>query len=318
MSQMQVSATSLLCELIESEADEINGYTLRSYPDQAGACLLQEKMLVYGRRRTWVKCPECRAEQARVVRDINEHQMMLQCPECLDVTADISHSRTHKVSMSRFISMLLIGLNLSQLGMTEIESGLIWKLGTTQKARGKPTTWYFARRLRSPRVANRLRQQIKDDNAIETCTVLTSTNMPLDDGSALAQIDARSLSSVGRIGKSTFQMFDDRLEDLGVQVASERKPRTTLKFLSDGIAYVEGEKFELEKQQILLLQALLEDRDREMTREDLREKCRSQAQKFSPRKVFDRNELVYKTFIEYQKVDRTYILLVDKDQEFYA
>jgi hypothetical protein len=317
MSQAQIDATGLFCQLLEMESGEINGHALLRYPNKAGSCLLTERMLVMGRSRTWVKCPECEMEQAKYVRDTNQDQIILRCPECLEVTADRSHIQTHKVEISRFLPTLLNGLELSKQGFVEIEKDNIWKLGTTQRGRGKPTTWYFARRLRSARVAERLKQQLLADKSIETCTVLTSSTVPLDSSHVLAQVDVRSLPMIGRVSKSTFHIFDDRLKQRGTQVIDESRPRTTLRFLSDGVAYVEGEKFVLEKMQIRLLQALLDDRDHEMTREALKDACGSQSQTFGPRKVFQRSEDVYDTFIQYQKGDEIYLLKIDAEKEFY-
>ncbi len=317
MSQSQVDATGLFCQLLEMESGEINGHALLQYPNRAGACLLAERMLVMGRSRTWVKCPECEVEQAKYVQDANQDQVILRCPDCLDVTADRSHIQTHKVEIARFLPTLLNGLELSKQGFVEIEMGNIWKLGTTQQGRGKPTTWYFARRLRSARVAERLKQQLLDDDSIETCTVLTSSAIPLDSVHALARVDVRSLPMVGRVGKSTFHIFDERLKPRGTQVPDEVKPRTTLRFLSNGVVYVEGERFDLERMQIRLLQALLDDRDHEMTREELRDACESQNQRFSPVKVFQRKEVVYDAFVRHQKGDGTYLLVFDLEREFF-
>jgi hypothetical protein len=317
MSQMQVDATSLLCGLLETESGEINGHALHGYPNQAGACLVKERMLSIGRSRSWSKCPECQVEQARYVRDVSSDQILLRCPDCLDVSAPTAHVQTLRVAFDRFISALLNGLELSRQGLIEIERDLIWKLGTTQKTRGKPTTWYFARRLKAPRVAERLRQQIMADKSAETCAILTSASLSLESGHVLSQLDVRSLPMVGRISTSAFHMFDDRLEMTGVQPVNETKPRTTLRYLNEGVAYVDGQRFELAKSQVRLLQALIEDRDNEMTREELRDRCGSQSQSFSPSKVFERNKVVYHAFVQHQEGDGTYMLLIDKDKEFF-
>lgn len=127
----------------------------------------------------------------------------------------------------------------------------------------------------------------------------------------------RCLSTLGRLGKSTFHVFSDRLESDGFQVASERKPRTTLKYLNEGVAYVEGERIELNPMQVRLLQALVDDLDHEMTREELKEKCGSQAQRFTPVKVFQRKELVYRTFVQHLQGDAVYQLISHEGEEFF-
>lgn len=75
------------------------------------------------------------------------------------------------------------------------------------------------------------------------------------------------------------------------------------------IAYVNGEAFPLEPMQTNILIALMEDYDHRMEANDLREKCRSDADPFQPVKFFGRNMLVYRTFIRYSKSDREYELI---------
>jgi hypothetical protein len=62
-----------------------------------------------------------------------------------------------------------------------------------------------------------------------------------------------------------------------------------------------------------LLLALMDDFDREMDRDALRTACQSQADPFSPSKVFERNPVVYKRFIKYLSGDCVYALQIPEE-----
>jgi hypothetical protein len=76
---------------------------------------------------------------------------------------------------------------------------------------------------------------------------------------------------------------------------------------------VDGVDYALEPRQKDLLLALMDDFDREMDRDALRTACRSQADPFSPSKVFERIPVVYKQFIKYQSGDGVYALQIPEE-----
>ena len=268
-----------------------------------------------GKSKDWVTCPECGIELAQVIREIGVEKVALRCPECQDVTGPKFLTDTHKVSFPKFVRSLLVGLDLTLDGQYLIRDDQIWRLGTTQQGREKVKTWYFARQLHRPEVAARLREQISLDKTSTSCTVLTSSDLPLPDGSPLTGYDVRSLIMMGRVSQSKFDFFADRLGATGPQILDDAEPGTTLRFVKgDAIAFVEGSKYDLTGNQQKILLALIDSRDHELDKDVLKDACGSQAQKFSPSKEFQRsNKIVYDTFIHHRPDDRVYALIISAD-----
>lgn len=319
MSDSQVQATSLFCRLLEQSKPEINGQALCGGDNAVAAThLLRERVLVLGKPRDWVTCPECDIETARVVRDLTPDLIALHCPECGDVSASRRLRETHKVALQKFIASLLNGLGFAANGSKQIEPDLIWRLGTTEATRGKAMTWYFARQLYRPDIAVRLREQIALERTTQSCVVLTSSELPLPAGSAMTEFDVRSLFMVGRVGQSTFEFFPDRQATPGPQVLAEAAPGTTLRYVrNDAKVFIDGVEYPLEPAQQSILVALIDDLDHEMDKDALKTACNSQMQRFSPSKVFERNALAYRTFIRYQRDDARYALTIpDEDRDW--
>lgn len=315
MSQAQVEATALLCRLLERDTPEINGQALFAGHAEAATHLLREWLLVMGPPLDWVTCPECGIETARVVSELPAERMALRCPDCEDVEAPRRLRETHKVALPRVITGLLNGLGLSATGVKPIEHEVAWRLGTTEPARGKALTWYFARQLARAEVAARLREQIALERAATSCVVLTSSELPLPVASPLQGFDVRALPSVARISQSRFEFFAGRQALPGPQQINETDPQatalTTLQYVrAHGKVFIDGVAFALEPRQQSILLALIDDRDHEMDKEALKTACGSQAQRFSPSKEFDRNPRVYKTFIRYLRDDERYALII--------
>jgi len=244
MSQSQIDATALFCQLLEKDKPEIDGQTLRSGANKEAADhILRERLLVLGKSKDWVTCPECGVELAQVLREIGVEKVALRCPECQDISGPKFLTDTHKVSFPKFVRSLLVGLDLTLDGQYVIRDDQIWRLGTTQQGREKVKTWYFSRQLHRPEVAARLKEQISLDKTSTSCTVLTSSDLPLPDGSPLTGYDVRSLITMGRVTQSKFDFFADRLGATGPQILDEAKPGTTLRYVeSKSIAFVEGEE----------------------------------------------------------------------------
>ena len=320
MSQAQVDATALLCRLLERDKPEINGQALVTAHADAATHLLRERLLVLGRTLDWVTCPECGIETARVVRELSPDRITLRCPACADVEAPRRLRETHKVALQRVIAALLNGLVLSTNGLKPIDHEMTWRLGTTEPMRGKALTWYFARRLTRADVAVRLREQIALERTTTSCVVLTSSELPLPPASPVVGFDVRSLPNVARIGQSRFEFFAERQALPGPQTIAEVDPvttaMTTLQYVrAHGKVFVDGVEYALEPRQQSILLVLIDDLDHEMDKDALKTACGSQAQRFSPSKEFDRNPLVYKTFIRYLRDDERYALIIpDNDR----
>lgn len=318
MSQKQIDATALLCRLLERSQAEITGSLLREIEQKsASELLLRERILVSSNPLDWITCPECNIETARVVRETSVDQILLLCPECEDFEVPRYHREIHKVSIQKFIRRLLNGLNLSINGMKQIEPDHLWRLGSTEEKRGKALTWYFARRLYRPEIAHHLCNQIILEKTMQSCIILTSSEVPLPAGSMLAEFDVRPLFTVGRIGSSTFEFYRDRLNTHGAQILEEAIPGTTLRYVKNNRkVYINGSEYLLEPIQQRILLALIDDRDHEMNKEAIKSACGSESGHFSPSKAFDRNDdtkLVYRTFIKFLSEDDCYSLIIPEE-----
>lgn len=315
MSQSQIDATGLICHLLEKDKAEIDGQTLRSGANRdAAEHILRERLLVLGKPKDWVTCPECGIELAKVVRDISVDKVGLRCPQCQDVSAARHLTATHKVSLSKFIQSLMVGLDMKANSQYMIRDDQIWCLGTTQQGRAKVVTWYFSRHLHRPEIAALLKEQMALDKTQASCMILTSSDVPLPAGSPLTGYDVRSLVTMGRVRQSKFDFIPDRICATGPQILDEATPGTTLRYVeSQSMAFVEGKKYDLTGNQQAILLALLRARDHELDKEALKDACGSEAQVFSPSKEFQRNKVVYGTFIAYRADDRVYGLRISAD-----
>jgi Zn-finger nucleic acid-binding protein len=315
MSQSQIDATGLICQLLEKDKAEIDGQTLQSGANSDAAHhILRERLLVLGKPKDWVTCPECGIELAQVVRDIGVDKVALRCPQCQDVAAARHLTATHKVSLSKFIQSMMVGLDMKANSQYMIRDDQIWRLGTTQQGRAKVMTWYFARHLHRPEIAALLKEQIALDKTQASCMVLTSSDVPLPAGSPLTGYDVRSLVTMGRVTQSKFDFIPDRIGAIGPQVLDEATPGTTLRYVeSQSIAFVEGKKYNLTSNQQAILLALVRARDHELDKETLKDACGSEAQTFSPSKEFQRNKVVYDAFIAYRADDRVYALSISEE-----
>jgi len=196
-------------------------------------------------------------------------------------------------------------------GIQDERAWQLWRLGTSTAKRGKGVTWYFARHLHWTEVALRLHEQIAADQSLQSCVILTSSEVPLPRTSPLSGFEVRSLLTVGQIEAHSFTFFPDRHPAPGVQCLEEAAPGTSLRYVKPkGLVYIDGEEIKLEPRERKLLIALIDDLDHEMDNAGLRDKVGSVAEKFSPSKVFDRKPLVYRTFIRFLREDGRYQLQI--------
>lgn len=315
MSATQISTTSVLCQLLEREKPEVNGMALlNGQYGSAGKDLLRERLLVIGQSLSHVTCSECEIELARVVRDLAHEKILLYCDECGEVNSPRSLQETYKVSLPKFIDRLMLGLGTTPSAKKEINPEVAWRIGITEPTRGKPFTWYFARHLHDHKVAQRLVETIRRDQAHKSAKIITSSELPLPEGSPLMSFDVVNLSAVARISQSKFEFFSDRMA-VPVAVSIDAPQfQTTLRFVrNEDKVRVDGRTYELEPRQKDILLALIENSDHEMETSALRTACNSQANQFSPSKAFERNVQVYKKFIKYQSDDRVYTLKIPEE-----
>jgi hypothetical protein len=253
-------------------------------------------------------------ELARVVRDLAHENILLSCDECGEVTSPRSLQETYKVSLPKLIDRLMLGLGTQPSAKKEVATEVAWRIGVTEPVRGKPLTWYFARHLHDHKAAQRLMETIRQDQAHKSAKVLTSSALPLPEGSPLSDFDVVHLSDIARISQSKFEFFNDRMTVPVATSVEDTQFRTTLRLVrTEGKARVDGVDYPLEPRQKDLLLALMDDFDREMDRDALRTACRSQADPFSPSKVFERIPVVYKRFIKYQPSDGIYALQIPEE-----
>ncbi len=319
MSLAQMNATALLCQLLEMNQSQINGAAMVGPEhDQAGRELLHERLLGIGSSLAYVTCPECGVELARVVRQTGRDQIMLHCDECQEVTAGIALQQTYKVHLSKLIDRLADSLDLPPVSRKVINADKAWRLGVAETTRANAVTWYFARHLHTPVVAKHVFEQVRADHALRSAKILTSSEVPLPEGSPLRDFTVLNLSATARLAHSRFVFFTDRADTPPAATASEPAPTNSLIYLrSLSVAYVEGQSYALEPMQVKILVALLDNHDHRMEPAALREACASDADPFQPVKFFGRRKKVYETFIRYAAGDKEYeLILPDEDKSW--
>ena len=317
MSKTLVNATAVLCHLLEQAKPTVNGTTLLSGPfGEGGHELVRERLLVFGPTLTYVTCPDCAVDTARVVRTVSVDQILLNCDECGEVDAERALLQTYTVSLSRLIDRLVSSLALPPTSVKVIDIDLSWRLGIYEHKRGKAQTWYFARHLNDHAVAKRLLEQIRADNAAQSAKIITSSDTPLPDGSPLSEYGVVNLAAVARLSQSRFIFFDDRVEITLSQPDEESIPTTSLRYVREKAwAYVDGVKYELEGMQQKILLALMDTHAQRLEGNAIADQCGSDAFPFQPSKYFGRNNEVYKAFVKYVPGDKVYELVISEEDK---
>ncbi len=312
MSEKLVNATGVLCRLLEQSKPTINGAALLGGEfGEGGHELVRERLLVLGPALSYLTCPDCGIEMARVVRFVGVDQVLLYCDECGEVDADRALLQTYTVSLSRFIDRMVSSLELTPSNRKAIDNDISWRLGVQEHKRGKAQTWYFARHLNEHTVARHLLDQIRSDNAAQSAKIITSTDVPLPDGSPLVGYDIKNLAAIARMSQNVFLFFDDRAEVTVAQPEEEPAPVTSLRHVRHkGWAYVDGEKYELEGMQQKILLALMDAHAHRLEGKVIADRCGSDAFPFQPAKYFGRNNEVYKAFVRYVPGDKVYELII--------
>ena len=312
MSGKLVNATEVLCRLLEQSKPTINGAALLGGEfGEGGHELVRERLLVLGPALSYVTCPDCGIEMARVARSVGVDQVLLYCDECGEVDADRALLQTYTVSLSRFIDRMVSSLELTPSNRKAIDNDISWRLGVQEHKRGKAQTWYFARHLNDHTVARHLVDQIRSDNAAQSAKIITSTDVPLPDGSPLVGYDIKNLAAIARMSQNVFLFFDDRAEVTVAQPEEEPAPVTSLRHVRHkGWAYVDGEKYELEGMQQKILLALMDAHAHRLEGKVIADRCGSDAFPFQPAKYFGRNNEVYKAFVRYVPGDKVYELII--------
>lgn len=312
MSGKLVNATGVLCRLLEQSKPTINGAALLGGEfGEGGHELVRERLLVLGPALSYVTCPDCGIEMARVVRSVGVDQVLLYCDECGEVDADRALLQTYTVSLSRFIDRMVSSLELTPSNRKAIDNDISWRLGVHEHKRGKAQTWYFARHLNDHTVARHLLDQIRSDNAAQSAKIITSTDVPLPDGSPLVGYDIKNLAAIARMSQNVFLFFDDRAEATVAQPEEEPAPVTSLRHVRHKAwAYVDGVKYELEGMQQKILLALMDAHAHRLEGKVIADRCGSDAFPFQPAKYFGRNNEVYKAFVRYVPGDKVYELII--------
>lgn len=312
-----MNATAMLCHLLEQAKPTVNGTTLLSGPfGKGGHELVRERLLVFGPTLTYVTCPDCGVDTARVVRTVSVDQILLNCDECGEVDAERALLQTYTVSLSRLIDRIVSGLALPPTSVKVIDIDLSWRLGIEEHKRGKAQTWYFARHLNDHAIAKRLLEQIRADNAAQSAKIITSSDTPLPDGSPLSGYGVVNLAAVARLSQSRFIFFDDRVEITLSQPDEESIPTTSLRYVREKAwAYVDGVKYELEGMQQKILLALMDTHAQRLEGNAIADQCGSDAFPFQPSKYFGRNNEVYKAFVKYVPGDKVYELVISEEDK---
>ena len=317
MSVKLVNATAVLCHLLEQSKPTINGSVLLGGEfGESGHELVRERLLVHGPTLTYVTCPDCGIEMARVLRSVGINQALLYCDKCGEVDAARTLLQTYTVSLSRFIDNLANSLKFLPSNRKSIDNDISWRLGVHEHKRGKAQTWYFSRHLDDHTVARHLLDQIRSDNASQSAKIITSTDLPLPDGSPLTGYDVKNLASITRISQSVFLFYEDRAEITVTQPEEEMLPVTSLRHVRDKAwAYVDGVKYELEGMQQKILLALIDAHTHRLEGKEIADRCGSDAFPFQPVKYFGRNNEVYKAFVRYVPGDKVYELVTSAENQ---
>lgn len=317
MSDKLVNATAVLCGLLEQKKPVINGSALLGGEfGEGGQELVRERMVVLGSALSYVTCPDCAIEMARVVRSVGVDQALLYCDECGEVNAGRELLQTYTVSLTRFVDRLAGSLELPPASRKAVDNEISWRLGIQEPKRGKAKTWYFARHLNDHAVAKRLLDQIRSDSAILSARIITSTELPLPGGSPLAGYDVKYLAAIARISQSRFIFFEDRAEIAVSQPEEVQAPVTSLRYVRERAwAYVDGVKYELEGMQQKILLVLMDAHAHRLEGNEIGSRCDSDAFPFQPAKYFGRNNEVYKAFVHYVRGDKVYELIRHPEDE---
>ena len=138
MSVKLLNATAILCSLLEQSKPSINGSALfGSVSGDGGHELVRERLLVLGPALSYVTCPDCGIEVARVIRIVGVDQVLLYCDECGEVDAARDLLQTYTVSLNRFVERLAGSLELPTIGRKVIDNDISWRLGIQEHKRGK-------------------------------------------------------------------------------------------------------------------------------------------------------------------------------------
>ena len=138
MSDTLVNATEVLCRLLEQSKPTVNGAALLGGAfGNGGSELIHERLLVLGPALSYVTCPECGIELARVVRTVGVDKVLLYCDECGEVDAEHALLQTYTVSLSRLVDRLVSSLELPPSNRKAIDHDISWRLGVQEHKRGK-------------------------------------------------------------------------------------------------------------------------------------------------------------------------------------
>jgi len=306
-----IESMGLLCQLLEQASPEIAASALLSEDKYAatGEALIHERLLSTGTVRSYVTCPECLVENARLVKPCNDSNVLLFCDDCGDLECPRSVLQTYTVNVARVVERLSASLSLPLASRKAIGPNSSWRLGIQERRRGAATTWYFGRRLSRACEAKALVDQINLDQAARSAKILTSTRLPLCASSPLAGYEIIELPSVARLSQSRFLFYDNRLQDVEHPIGEDAPSGNSLAYVrSRRCAYVNGVKYPLESMQQKILLALMDARAHRLEAQQIAARCGSSAFPFQPIKYFGRNPLVYKTFVRYLAGDKVYVL----------
>lgn len=319
MSGKLISATGVLCHLLEQPKPVINGTDLLGGTfGEGGHELVRERLLTLGPTLSYVTCPDCGIQLARLVRPVGVERILLHCDECGEVEAGRTLLHTYTVSLTRLVDRLVSSLKLPPSNRKTIDYDTSWRLGIEERKRGKAQTWYFARHLNDHTIARHLLDQIRLDNAAQSAKIITSTELPLPVSSPLAGYDVKNLTAIARMSQNVFLFFGDRAEVTVAQSEEEEAPVTSLRHVRDKAwAYVDGKKYELEGMQQKILLALMDAHAHRLEGNQIGSLCGSEAFPFQPVKYFGRNNEVYKAFLRYVPGDKVYELVIpEEDREW--
>lgn len=305
----KLRAIELLSQWIEMGSSGLAGTTVDAKENTAAVRLIRRELLLndpYIAKS--VNCPECCDDHAKVRGKLSLATYRGFCDSCGSVELPTAYVERYLVNLSRVVGYIGTGLGLKGRPQ-EIVPQQVWLLGKTA-AKGKIHFWYFGCRLDEENVADQLRTSIEKAKASNSSTVITTSRADKLQRTPIRDLVLAPLDAVALLGAFRFEFDQDKLDPIAPEIIEDTNPGTTLRYVDDGLVFVDDVRFDLEPRQQKILQALIAHPDHEVSLQGLRNAAGTQSQSFSPAREFGRNKVAYKKFIEYLVDDKVYHLIV--------
>ncbi|WP_157314535.1 hypothetical protein [Chitinibacter sp. GC72] len=280
------------------------GASTRPEEHSARETLLGWRWLKPGQRLVTLNCPEC-----GLGAPVHPEQDKLYCTDCGDIDIPSDELRAYHLDVGKIMTALQLGLNAGAQPAELIPQHL-WLVGKVARKNKQIQVW-LACGLGKSGVAQQIDEMLTQRQFHSQDILLTSSGPERWQNTPLAQRQPKLLLDSVHLGRANFHFDNGRLAMRPV-LANETLPDnlSTLDYVTDGYAVVDGERHKLTPQQKKMLLALMQHPDHEMTKGQLQQAVGSTAAIFKPVDVFKKtNRAVYDRFIQYHDADEVYLLV---------